>query len=234
MPAPHSPGPSYPTPPAAATVEPVRVWLLRHAETAAPAVFHGAESDVELGETGHRQAAALADWFRPMEPDRVVSSAMRRAVHTATPIATAAGVPLAVEPALHERRVGTLGGTRFSLTDGAWPETVRRWTSGDTGYTTPGAESFDELRTRLLPAFERAVHGGRRVVVVAHGVVCKVLLLSLLDGHGPANWNDLGRVANGAVSELARGPDGRWTAGQLLTVPPPVAQIPAGGPKSEG
>ena len=30
------------------------VWLARHAETAIPTTFHGAESDVELGEHGKR------------------------------------------------------------------------------------------------------------------------------------------------------------------------------------
>ena len=37
-----------------------RVLLLRHAETAAPDRFHGAESDVDLGDRGSRQAEAVA------------------------------------------------------------------------------------------------------------------------------------------------------------------------------
>lgn len=37
-----------------------RVWLLRHGESANPTVFHGAESDIDLGERGRRQAALLA------------------------------------------------------------------------------------------------------------------------------------------------------------------------------
>lgn len=31
---------------------PTRIWLLRHAETALPTVFHGAESDVGLSRRG--------------------------------------------------------------------------------------------------------------------------------------------------------------------------------------
>src|SRR5436309_841155 len=93
---------------AAETVMPTRVYLLRHAETANPAVFHGAESDVGLSERGHRQAEAIARYFAALGPDVVVSSAMRRARDTAQPIAAACGLPLIVEPELHERRVGVL------------------------------------------------------------------------------------------------------------------------------
>ena len=37
-----------------------RVFLLRHAESADPTVFHGYESDVDLSERGVRQAEAIA------------------------------------------------------------------------------------------------------------------------------------------------------------------------------
>lgn len=216
---------------------PDRVWLLRHAETTAPHVFNGAESDVELSEFGLRQSAAAADWFRDHRPTVVVSSAMRRAVDTAAPIAAACGVPHQIEPALHERRIGAMAGQPFALHDGPWADTVAEWTAGNTAFTTPGAESFDDLAGRLVPAWERVVsaHPGGRVVVVAHGIVCKVLLLSLLDGWDVTGWGKLGRSANVAVSELLPHPGGRWRAVRLLTVPEPVAALteipsPAGAP----
>ena len=131
------------------------IWLTRHAESAAPTVFHGAESNVGLSELGRQQAAAAASWFKPHAPTVVVSSAMTRAKETAAPIAAVCGVPHHLEPDLHERRVGELGGTSFSSQSGPWHDTIHRWMVGDTAYTTPGAESFDELRNRLVPALER-------------------------------------------------------------------------------
>lgn len=212
------------------------IWLTRHAETATPTVFHGAESDVALSDLGRLQAAAAAGWFAPLGVTAVVSSGMIRARDTAAPIAEACGVPHLVEPQLHERRVGAMSGTSFSSVGGPWPETIARWEAGDTAFTTPGAESFDELRSRLLPAFERvaAAHAGGRVVVVAHGVVCKVLLLSLLPGYGPAAWTRLGRVPNLAVSELTRQAGEPWAVRGLLAVPPPVAALSAGAPTGVG
>ncbi|MBY0512753.1 MAG: histidine phosphatase family protein [Gemmataceae bacterium] len=211
------------------------IWLTRHAETALPTVFHGAESDVGLSELGRRQAAAAAAWFRQLGPAAVVSSAMTRARDTAAPIAAACGVPHLIEPELHERRVGELSGTSFSSEGGPWPETITRWMAGDTAFTTPGAESFDHLRDRLVPAFERVAgcFPDGRGLVVAHGVVCKVLLLCLLREFGPADWLRIGRVANLSVSELTR-PGEAWKAGSLLAVPPPVAALTAGAPTGVG
>jgi 2,3-bisphosphoglycerate-dependent phosphoglycerate mutase len=183
---------------------PTRVYLLRHAETTNPAIFHGAESDVGLSETGRQQAEAIARYFAGRHVEGVVSSAMRRARDTAQPIADACGLPLLVEPALHERRVGVLSGTPTNDPNGVWPETARRWAAGETSYATGGAESFDDIRGRVLPVWERITrtHAGKTMVVVAHGVVCKVLLLSLLPGYTVADWPRLGPIHNVAVTEL--------------------------------
>jgi probable phosphoglycerate mutase len=201
---------------------------MRHAETAAPAMFHGAESDIELGAHGHRQAAAVVPWFAVQQPTVVVSSRMQRAAQTAAPIAAACGVPHLYEESLHERKVGPLSRMPRAEADHIWDDTIRRWQAGETSYAYPGMESFDALRDRVVPAFRRVVeaHPGGRVVVVCHGVVCKVLLLTLLRGCGPADWVSIGSIPNCAVSELV--PDGDfWAARQLLTVPPPVLEANA-------
>jgi broad specificity phosphatase PhoE len=100
-------------------------------------------------------------------------------------------------------------------------------------------ESFAAIRDRVVPAFERVAkrHMGGRIVLIAHGVVCKVLLLSLLRDQSPAEWSRLGRALNLSVSELV--PDaGFWRSTQLLEVPSPVADVNAartehGGKKTE-
>jgi broad specificity phosphatase PhoE len=203
-----------------------RVLLLRHAECADPLVFHGAESDVDLSDCGRRQVEAVAPLLAARAPAAVISSAMRRAVATAGPIARACGLPLQVEPDLHERRVGALSGSPTRAGDGVWPRTLARWVAGETGFSPPGAESFDDVRDRVLPVWERLTAGDadRTLVVVAHGVVCKVLLLTLLPGHGPADWHRLGPMFNAGVSELVRtGP--AWEALRLNEVPEAVARL---------
>ncbi len=219
---------------------PERVWLLRHAETTAPHVFNGSESDVSLSELGFRQAEALGPWFVPRRPTAVVSSTMIRAIQTAVPIARDCTVPHTREHLLRERSIGPMSGMVFHPTLGPWAETVREWSSGNTAYTTPGAESFDDLKVRLHEGWRNVVeaHPGGRVVVVAHGIVCKVLLLTLLRGWTLGDWSKVGKVFNASVSELVPGDDGFWHADSLLEVPDTVsalaesAQIP-GAVRSE-
>jgi broad specificity phosphatase PhoE len=202
---------------------PTRVIVLRHGESADPTVFHGAESDVGLSARGRRQAAAVAPLLAARAPAAVVSSAMRRARDTAAPIAAACGLPVLVEPQLHERRVGALSGTPFAAGDGVWPDTLRRWVAGETSFAPPGAESFDDIRARVLPVWERLTrtYDGRCLVVVAHGVVCKVLFLSVLPGLSPADWERLGPIRNVALTEL-EGAAGRWQARRLNEQPEEV------------
>ena len=205
---------------------PTRVFLLRHAESADPTVFHGAESDVGLSAKGLRQAELIAPVLAAYRPDVVASSAMRRARLTAEPIARACGRPLVLVPELHERRVGTLSGTLTSDPTSPWHETSRRWAAGETWFAHDGAESFDDLRARLLPAWERLVsdHAGQTLVVVAHGVVCKVLLVSLLAGHTVGDWARLGSIRNAAITELVQAGEG-WQAVRLNDWPAELAAL---------
>jgi broad specificity phosphatase PhoE len=193
-----------------------RVFLLRHAESANPLIFHGAESDVDLSERGRQQAEAIALVLAAFAPTAVVSSAMRRARDTAGPIARACGIPLRVEAALHERRVGALRGTPTGTGEGVWPQTLRRWLAGETHFAPPGAESYDAIRDRVLPVWERLTEelAGQTMVLVAHGIVCKVLLLSVLPGYTVADWHRLGPIRNVGISELIRQGD-RWEAIRL-------------------
>ncbi|HVS39587.1 MAG TPA: histidine phosphatase family protein [Gemmataceae bacterium] len=198
---------------------PTRVFLLRHGETADPMIFHGAESDVGLSERGRRQAEAAAAALAPFAPTQVTSSAMLRARDTAEPIARACGLTLRIEPALHERAVGALSGTPTHGSDGVWPDTLQRWITGDTGYAPPGAESFDAIRERVCPIWDRltAERTGQTQVIVAHGVVCRVLLVTILPGLSVADWRRLGPVPNVGITELVW--QGEWRAVRM-SVPP--------------
>ncbi len=129
------------------------IWLARHAETAVPNVVHGAESDIDLGEHGHRQAEAVAPWFRDLRPTVVVSSAMRRAVRTAAPIAALCAVRHEIEPDLHERIVGPFSQKGGAEVDVVWAETVRQWEAGEVAYAYPGMESFARIRDRVCRPF---------------------------------------------------------------------------------
>jgi broad specificity phosphatase PhoE len=128
-----------------------RVLLLRHAETAAPDCFHGAESDVGLGPRGVLQAEAAARFLAAYRPDAVLSSALRRARETAAPIAAACGRPVEVVAALHERRMGVLSGRPK---DEGWDlhqSTRRRWLAGDLDASHEGPSRSPRSATASCP-----------------------------------------------------------------------------------
>jgi probable phosphoglycerate mutase len=196
---------------------------MRHAETARPGVFHGFESNVDLGPRGYRQAEAIAPVIAALTPDVLISSNMLRARRTATIIARACHLPMQIEPDLHERKVGNMQGTPIQGDFGVWPETLARWVAGETGYAPEGMESFDQIRDRVLPVWDRVSleNRGKSIVIVAHGIVCRVILLSVLEGYNAADWARLGRIANVSISELV-GAARDWRAVRIGEVPDEV------------
>ena len=58
-----------------------------------------------------------------------------------------------------------------------------RWMAGDLDYTHEGGESFAAIAARTAPPFQALAdrHRGQTIVVVAHGMVIRVLLCSLVD-----------------------------------------------------
>lgn len=203
-----------------------RVWLMRHAQTNPPDVFHGFESDADLSELGRLQVAAVAPIVASYRPDAVISSGMLRARLTAEPIARLCNLPLIVEPDLHERKVGALSGTPVHPELGGWPDTVQRWIAGETGYAPEGAESFDAVRARVLPVWDRltAAHAGKSIVIVCHGNVSRVLLLSLLQGYSVSDWMKIGKIPNIAISELV-GSGRDWKALRMSELVPEASVL---------
>ena len=200
-----------------------RVYLIRHAETARPDVFHGYESDTDLSPRGYRQAAALGPVIAALKPDVLVSSNMLRARVTADAIARTSGLLARIEPMLHERKVGDMQGTPVQGEFGVWPDTLARWVVGETGYAPPGMESFDEIRNRVLPVWDRITqeNQGKSVAVVAHGIVIRVILLSVVEGYNSADWPRLGRIANSSISEVT-GSGRTWRVVRIGFVPDEV------------
>jgi broad specificity phosphatase PhoE len=201
-----------------------RVLLLRHAETSAPGFFHGSESDVGLGPVGFEQARRVADRIAAERPDAVYSSGMRRAVETARPIAEASGLPLLMIEGLRERRMGPMSGMARSAGWSTYEETKDHWIAGRLDFTHEGGESFAAIRDRATSAFLGLLASERdkTVVVVAHGVLNRVLLTSLLEGYTPANFDrvpiDFVGVHDvrwdGSILRLA----GYWSGGATLPI----------------
>ena len=112
------------------------------------------------------------------EPSRSTARPCCRAVETAAAIGRACELkPIAIA-ALHERRIGSLSGLSRDEGWAIYAESKRRWIAGDLEHSHPGGESFADIRRRVVPVFEElaARHLGATIIVVAHGVVIRVVL----------------------------------------------------------
>ncbi len=168
-----------------------RLLLLRHAETAAPDLFHGDESDVGIGPRGFDQARRVAARLALIPPDAVYSSGMRRAVETAAIVAEAVGLPLLEWPGLRERKMGAMSG---QLRSEGWPvyeRTRAEWMAGGLDFTHEGGESFAAIRDRATPALWALLdrEAGRTIVLVAHGVLNRVVIATNVEGYSPADFD---------------------------------------------
>jgi broad specificity phosphatase PhoE len=172
---------------------PVTLFCLRHAETTAPDRFHGSESDVPLSARGLDQAHAIARWFIGQNLQAVISSQLQRAFLTAQIISQAAHCPHFTEPLLHERRMGPLSGMPRDQGWHTYLETRSRWMQGDLHASHPGGESFAQIQDRVLPILDRIVRDfpEQRLAIVAHGVVLRVALCSLLPDLSPAHFESI-------------------------------------------
>jgi len=192
-----------------------RVLLLRHAETAAPELFHGAESDIGLGERGREQALAVARALAELGPAALYCSAMRRAVETSAVIGRVCGLEPRLVESLHERRMGPFSGQSRDEGREAYDEAKRRWMAGELEHTHAGGESYAEIRRRTVGPFTALArrHPGETIAVVAHGVVIRVLLTTLLEGYGPAQFGAIA-IPNAGINDLRHEAE-RWRAERL-------------------
>lgn len=103
---------------------------------------------------------------------------------------------------------------------------MSKWINGETQYTTEGAESFDDLTKRLMPVWTRITgeFAGKSIVIIAHGIVIRVILLNILEGYNVADWPKLGSVRNVSVSEVT-GTGKLWRATRIGEVPEEVKRL---------
>jgi 2,3-bisphosphoglycerate-dependent phosphoglycerate mutase len=200
------------------TTNGTRLLLARHAETSAPYRFHGAESDIGLSEWGARQASLLGQSLTGREAVALYSSAMRRAVDTAAAVGRACSLESIPIAPLHERKIGPLSGQSREEGWATYAATKARWIAGDLDHTHPGGESYADIRRRVVPIVEDLAsrHRGGTIIVVAHGVLIRVVITSLVSGFQPADFDRIA-IDFASVNDLFF--DGTtWSAGLLNQV----------------
>ncbi|MEU9292068.1 histidine phosphatase family protein [Streptomyces sp. NPDC048275] len=179
--------------------------LARHGQT----VWHAENryagvSDVPLTDEGRAQAEALGRWIAAHPVDAVWTSTLSRAVATAEPACRALGLTAHREPALRECDFGVVEGRTLAEFEAENPARAKAFRTCPVSYPFPEAEDPRTAAARGAAVLRRiaSAHPGKRVLVVAHNTLLRLVLCSLLSIPLGEYRRVLPRLGNAAVTEL--------------------------------
>ncbi|HKS12179.1 MAG TPA: alpha-ribazole phosphatase family protein [Pseudomonas sp.] len=180
--------------------------LLRHGETEQGGGLRGSLDDAltALGWTQMRQAVEQGGPW-----DVLVSSPLQRCALFADELGARLGLPVQREPALQELHFGEWEGRSAAQLMDTHADELGRFWSDPYACTPPGGEPVTAFAERVLAAIERlqGAHAGKRVLLVTHGGVMR-LLLARARGLPREQLLQV-EVAHGALMRLALQDDGQ-------------------------
>lgn len=185
---------------------PRRLVLLRHGRTAwNHALRVQGQTDVELDDAGHAEAAAAAVAMAGLRPTVLWSSDLTRARQTAAYVAKETGLEPTFDERLREFALGERQGLTHEEYAEAAPEEFAEFRRGDFD-VVPDGEPTSAVRERMLAVTGELLDTlgpGEVGVAVSHGAAIRVAVAALLGWpdsavhslHGLANcgWVELGR-----------------------------------------
>lgn len=156
-----------------------RICVVRHGETPWNRLRRiQGHTDIELSETGHRQAQALVGALTGEAVTALVGSDLTRTRQTAAPLAAALGLPYQASAQWRERGYGACEGMTQDEIAAVYPAVHARVVAREESFALPGGgESLATVYARVVPALQAlaAAWAGRTVVVVTHGGVLDLL-----------------------------------------------------------
>lgn len=187
----------------------MRLYLIRHGQTAWNAEERAqGHTDIPLDEVGLSQAECLGQTFSGAEIDLVLTSDLQRSLTTAERIAQRVGAPLEQTTLLRERSFGEWEGLPYSEFARRSNDSLSEAIHSLYHVCPPGGESIQDAWERIKPVTQRLYDGSGKVVVVAHGGVCSLMLAQIIKGN--LETSRAFRFLNCAVTELMRRPDGTF------------------------
>lgn len=186
------------------------IILARHGQTAwnIGEVFRG-QTDIELDETGLKQAQLLAEYLGNRKIDAVFSSPLQRAFKTAQTIASYHHLEVRVTQGLNDLSFGEWEGKPSKEVQQEYPSLFKRWVATPHLVKLPGGESLDDLTARVMNLVNEVVNQYHNsIIFVAHRVVHQSLILALLGLDNSHFWNI--RMDTAAITTF------RYTQGRFV------------------
>lgn len=169
----------------------MKLIIARHGETDwnVKEVFRG-RLDIELNETGRRQAELMAGYLAGTKLSAIFSSPLKRASETASFVTARQGVEVITTPELVDMDFGEWQGLPIQTVREKHPDFFARWLKQPHHLKVPDGESLLEVRERVLSLVSRITAGNKgNTLLVSHRVVGKVLICALLGLDDRHFWN---------------------------------------------
>ena len=167
------------------------IVFARHGETEwnVQETFRG-RIDIELNETGTRQAELLAEHLSDTKIEAIYSSPLKRALRTAETIAHHHQLEVKIAPGLIDFDFGEWHGLSHGEVKNKYKEFYAQWSNSPEQVRIPGGESLNDVRKRAIGVVDEVIakHEGA-VVLASHRVVNKVLICALLGLDNSHFWN---------------------------------------------
>ena len=167
------------------------IILARHGETEwnVGEIFRG-RIDIELNETGIKQAQLLAEYLSGVKIEAICSSPLKRALTTAQMIADYHQLDVQIAPGLIDLNYGKWQGLPHQEVKDKYKKLYTEWINSPHQITIPEGESLNDVRQRAISVVDEvtAKYEGT-VALVSHRVVNKVLICALLGLDNSHFWN---------------------------------------------
>lgn len=192
--------------------EATEILLVRHGQSAAyvdgqPFALVDGQGDPPLSDHGHVQARLVARRLGAVSIAAIYVTTLQRTSQTIAPLAASAGITPIVEPDLREVHLGEWEGGLYRRMAAERHPAFAEMNATQDWASVPGAESSDQLRTRVRAAIERIheAHRGQRVVAVSHGGAIGAILAEATGARSLA----FASADNASISQLIVHGD-RW------------------------
>ena len=166
------------------------VYLIRHGQTRwnKNTIFRG-HKDIPLDETGILQAEKTANYLKDFGIEKIYSSPLLRAYQTAKKISESTGIQIEKIPELTDINFGQWEGKDLNWVKKNDPENYFNYKYDPEIASFPGGESMSECFERSYKVFFKLLsNNGKKIAIVTHRVILKMILLGILGLSLKAFW----------------------------------------------
>jgi broad specificity phosphatase PhoE len=157
---------------------------------------------VPLNAHGRNQARYLARFIRNVGMVALYSSDLKRAIETAEILAETLGYSPTYDARLRERNIGNWQGLTQDEMRDWYPAEFQQLMSDRAGYAVPGGESRNEMKARMIAAFNDFLKAdkGETIGILSHSSAIRSLLSQWIDDEQLVGTE----VGNTSVTTIAR------------------------------